>query len=63
VAQGGVVVSTNPIEMQMMHNACQQCSCCQLPWHNYHFTHHAMFPNSAWLCSTVGEHGKTLITT
>jgi hypothetical protein len=22
-----------------------------------------MFTNSAWLCSTVGEHGKTLITT
>jgi hypothetical protein len=28
-----------------------------------HCTHHAIFTNSAWLCSTVGEHGKTLITT
>jgi hypothetical protein len=25
----------------------------------HHITHHAMFTNSAWLCSTVGEHGKT----
>jgi hypothetical protein len=26
-----------------------------------HCTHHAMLTNSAWLCSTIGEHGKTLI--
>lgn len=29
---------------------------------HHHITHHAMFSNSAWLCSTIGEHGKTLIT-
>jgi hypothetical protein len=30
---------------------------------HHHITHHAMFTNSAWLCSTIGAHGKTLITT
>jgi hypothetical protein len=30
---------------------------------HHHITHHAMFTNSAWLCNTIDEHGKTLITT